>query len=102
MSIKALDDVTGAQTSGAISAAPQRTTTLSRGEVFLVEVLLTGTIAAITTALQISTDNSNWIQLAIGAAGDARVSGETAAPYMRVVTTGTGGPYDADVLIGRT
>ena len=99
MHVKTFDNVTNAQTGAAININhPPRQIRPTKS----VEAVLTGTFGSITTAIEVSPDGStDWGQVAVGSAGDDVVRAETAAPFVRIVTTGTGTPYDVDVYVGR-
>lgn len=103
MSIKALDQQTGAQTSAVFNIGPVGGDALQTEQKRMrIEAFVTGTIAGITTAIEGSSDGTNFSQIAIGSAADTLVAvGSSNAPYVRVVTTGTGGPYDVDLEVAR-
>ena len=98
MHVKILDNVSGAQNGASIDLNSPLAQVRA---VKRVEVAMSGTITSITPALQISFDGTNFVEAAIGSAADTYLAIETSAPFCRVVTTGTGGPYDADMYIGR-
>ena len=98
--VKVLDDVSGAQTSTVVSVGPPDSDNLNyHTDTRFLEAYLAGTIGSITPVLEVSVDGTNFVDLSTGSAGDDRLTGLTAAPYARVTTTGTGGPYDVDLIV---
>ena len=103
MTIKVLDDQTGAQTSSVFNVGPVGGDALqTQAERMRIEAYVSGTFTDIVVNIEGSVDATNWSDLATGSAGDSLVSvGSSNAPYVRVVTTGTNGPYDVDLEVSR-
>lgn len=98
MHVRTLDNVSNAQNGASIDIRnPPRQISASKK----VEVGFTGSMTGVTPNIQASFDGSDWFTLVAGSAADTYLSGETSAPFCRVVTTGTGGPYTADFFAGR-
>lgn len=98
MHVRTLSSVSNAQTGDAIDCRSEVGQIRSAK---LVEVGLTGTATGITTTIEGSFDGSDWFAILAGSASDVYVKAETSAAFVRVVTSGTGGPYTADVFVGR-
>lgn len=100
MTRRVLSDVTGAQTSEGINInRPAADALLVGPKPRRVEIHLSGTFTDIAMRLDLSFDGSTWQPLGGGGApGEPLLTvSEVTATHIRVVTTGTAGPYSADL-----
>ena len=98
MHIIAIDNLSGAQNSAAIALPnpPRQMRSAIR-----TEASLTGIIANIAVHIEVSHDGTTWVRATSGVANDPYITLQTSAEFVRIATTGTGGPYTAHFFAGR-
>ena len=97
-----LKDQTGAATSdgvqvNSLNAGAGRVPLLRRR----FDALITGTHADIQLQIEGSADGTDWGPLITGVAGDAYIGITAGVPFVRLITMGTNGPYNAYLFYSR-